>query len=113
MPQNKADRSNGNNCGGTSLVSHAGKVMPKIVANRLSDGCEEQCDFRSQRSTVGVRFVVRWLQELRRQSISLCMCLVDSQKAYDSVDRKLREGNWPEPAYWTRLSILPAESTTA
>ena len=93
----KSDRSNCNNYRGISLVSHAGKVLLKIVANRLSEYCEahgmlpeEQCGFRPDRSTVDMLFVVRRLQELgRRRRIPLHMCFVDLQKAYDSVDREL------------------------
>jgi hypothetical protein len=93
----KSDRSNCNNYRGISLLSHAGKVLLKIVANRLSDYCEahgilpdEQCGFRPERSTVDMLFVVRRLQELaRRRRIPLYMCFVDLQKAYDSVDREL------------------------
>ena len=36
----ESDRSDCNNFRGISLVSHAGKVLLKIVANRLSDFCE-------------------------------------------------------------------------
>ena len=93
----KSDRSNYNNYRGTPLISHAGKVLLKIVANRLSDYCEahgilpdEQCGFRPERSTVDMLFVVRQLQELaRRRRIPLYMCFVDLQKAYDSVDREV------------------------
>ena len=93
----QSDRSNCNNYRGISLLSHAGKVLLKIVANRLSDYCEahgilpdEQCGFRPERSTVDMMFVVRRLQELaRRRRIPLYMCFVDLQKAYDSVDREL------------------------
>ena len=75
----------------------SGKVLLKIVANRLSDFCEaqqippeEQCGFRPTRSTIDMLFVVRRLQELGRQrKIPLYMCFVDLQKAYDSVDREL------------------------
>ena len=82
---------------GISLLSHAGKVLLKIVTNRLSAYCEthnilpeEQCGFRPGRSTVCMLFVVRRLQELGRQrKIPLFMCFVDLQKAYDSVDREL------------------------
>ena len=38
----KSDRSDCNNFRGISLVSHAGKVLQKIVANRLRDFCEAQ-----------------------------------------------------------------------
>ena len=93
----KADRSNCNNYRGISLLSHAGKVLLKIVTTRLSDYCEthnilpeEQCGFRPGRSTVCMLFVVRRLQELGRQrKIPLFMCFVDLQKAYDSADREL------------------------
>ena len=93
----KSDRSGCNNFQGISLVSHTGKVLLKIVANHLSDFCEaqqilpeEQCGFRSARSTIDMLFVVRRLQELGRQrKIPLYMCFVDPQKAYDSVDREL------------------------
>ena len=35
-------------------------------------------------------FVVRWLQEIRRNTgVSLFMCFIDLQKAYDIVDRTL------------------------
>ena len=36
----KSDRSNCNNYRGISRLSHAGKVLLKIVANRISDFCE-------------------------------------------------------------------------
>ena len=93
----KSDLSDCNNFRGISLVSHAGKVLLKIVANRLSDFCEaqqilpeEQCGFRPARFTIDMMFVVRRLQELGRQrKIPLYMCFVDLQKAYDSVDREL------------------------
>ena len=51
-------------------MAHAGKVLLKIVANRLGNFCEEagvlpveQCDFRSQSSTPDVMFIVRRLQD--------------------------------------------------
>ena len=93
----KSDLSDCNNFPGISLVSHAGKVLLKVVANRLSDFCEaqqilpeEQCGFRPARSTIDMLFVVRRLKELGRQrKMPLYMCFVDLQKAYDSVDREL------------------------
>ena len=93
----KGDRSNCSNFRGISLLSHVGKVLAKIITNRLSAFCEandilpeEQCGFRPGRSTVCMLFVVRRLQELgRRRRIPLYMCFIDLQKAYDSVDREL------------------------
>ena len=93
----KMDRTGCSNYRGLSLVAHAGKVLFKIVANRLGDFCEEagilpeeQCGFRPQRSTTDMMFVVRRLQELGRTSnTSLEICFIDLAKAYDSVDRVL------------------------
>ena len=93
----KKDRTECGNYRGISLVAHAGKVLLKVIARRLSDYCEregilpeEQCGFRPERSTVDMMFVVRRLQELaRKKDTPLFMCFVDLTKAYDSVDRTL------------------------
>ena len=93
----KKDRPECSNYRGLSLVAHAGKVLLKIVANRLGDFCEEagilpeeQCGFRPQRSTTDVMFVVRRLQELGRTSnTSLEVCFINLTPAYDSVGREL------------------------
>ena len=82
---------------GISLVAHAGKVLLKVIAGRLSDYRgrenilpEQQCGFRPQRSTVDMMFVVRRLQALARsKDTSLRLCSIDLTKAYDSVDRTL------------------------
>ena len=78
-------------------MSHAGKVLLKMIARRLSTYCEstgllpeEQCGFRPGRSTVDMMFTVRRLQELgRRRQIPLYMCFVDLKNACDSVDLSL------------------------
>ena len=78
-------------------MAHVGKVLLKIVANRLGDFCEEagipsgeQCGFRPQRSTTDIMFVVRRLKKLGRTSnTSLEIFFIDLAKAYDSVDRVL------------------------
>ena len=70
----KKDCSDCGNYRGVALVSHAGKVLLKIVVHRLSGHCEtggifpeEQCDFRPGRSTGDMLFVMRRLQELGRR----------------------------------------------
>ena len=93
----KGDKTECGNYRGISLVSHAGKVLLKVVARRLSAYCEakgllpeEQCGFRPNRSTTDMMFVVRRLQEIgRKAGVSLFMCFIDLQKAYDPVDRTL------------------------
>ena len=93
----KGDKTECGNYRGISLVSHAGKVLLKVVARRLSTYCEakgllpeEQCGFRPDRSTTYMMFVMRKLQEIgRKAGVSLLMCFIDLQKAYDTVDRTL------------------------
>ena len=78
-------------------MAHAGKVLLKVIAGRLSDYRErenilpeEQCGFGPQRSTVDMMFVVRQLQELARKTDTpLYLCFIDLTKAYDSVDQTL------------------------
>ena len=71
----KGDKTECGNYRGNSLVSHAGKVLLKVVARRLSAYCEakgllpeEQCRFRPDRSTTDMMFVVRRLQEIGRKA---------------------------------------------
>ena len=67
----KKDRTECGNYRDISLVWHAGKILLKIIARRLSEYCErvgilpaEQSSFRPNRSTTDVMFVIRRLQEL-------------------------------------------------
>ena len=93
----KKDRTECGNYRGISLVAHAGKILLKIIARRLSEYCErvgilpeEQSGFRPNCSTTDVMFVIRRLQELaRKKRIPLYVCFVDLTKAYVSVDRTL------------------------
>ena len=97
VPHKKGDKTECGNYRGISLVSHAGKVLLEVVARRLSAYCEakgllpeEQYGFRPNRSTTDMMFVVRRLQEIgRKTGVSLFMCFIDLQKAYDTVDRNL------------------------
>ena len=61
----KKDRPECGNYRCISLVAHAGKVLLKVIAGRLSDYCEregmlpeEQCGFRPHLSTVDIMLVV-------------------------------------------------------
>ena len=69
-------------------MAHAGKMLLKIVARRLSAYCErmgilpeEQCGFRPNRSIIDMMFVIRRLQELaRKKRIPLYVCFIDLTK---------------------------------
>ena len=63
------------------------KWLPGNTARLLE---EEQCGFRLNRSTTDMIFAVRRLQEIRRKAgVSLFMCFVGLQTAYDTTDRTL------------------------
>ena len=74
-------------------MSHAGKVLLKVVARTPSTYCEAQglspeepCGFRPNHSTTDMMFVVRRLQNVgRKAGVSLFMCFIDPQEAYDTV----------------------------
>ena len=93
----KKDRTECGNYRGISLVTHAGKILLKTIACRLSGYCEStgilrerQSGFRPNRSTTDMMFLVRRLQEVaRKKQIPLYACFIDLTKAYDSVDRTL------------------------
>ena len=93
----KKDRTECGNYRGISQVAHAGKILLKIIARRLSEYCErvgilpeEQSGFRPNRSTTDMMFVIRRLQELvLKKRTPLYVCFIDLTKAYDSVDRTL------------------------
>ena len=66
-------------------MAHAGKVLLKVIAGRLSNYYEregilpeEQYGFRPHRSTVDMMFTVRRLQELAKKTDTpLSMCFLD------------------------------------
>ena len=73
-------------------MSHAGKVLLKVVAKRLTAYCkakglvpEEQRGFRPDCSTMDMMYAGNWAESRR----SLFMCFIDLQKAYDTVDGTL------------------------
>lgn len=65
----------------THMIQNACKVPLEVIAGRLGDYCEregtlpeEQGGIRPQRSTGGMIFVVRRLQESARRGIPRCTC---------------------------------------
>ena len=92
------DRAECGNYRGISLVAHAGRILLKIIALRLSEYCEytgilpeEQSGFRPNRSTTDMMFVCD--SSATRVSVEetnpLYVCFIGLTKAYDSVDRTL------------------------
>ena len=94
----KKDRTECGHYRGISLVAHAGKILLKIFARRLSEYCKrvgilseyQKSGFRPNRFTTGIMFVIRRLQELaRKKRIPLYVYFIDLTQAY-SADRTLR-----------------------
>ena len=78
-------------------MSHAGKVLLKVVARRLSAYCEvkgllpeEQCRFRPNHPTTDMMFVVHRLQEIEwKAGMSVFMCFIGFKMTYDTVGQTL------------------------
>lgn len=92
----KGDRAICGNSRGISLLATSGKVLTKILLNRIINTIaeqvlpESQCGFRKDRSTADMVFVARQLQEKSiEQHQDLYMIFVDLAKAFDTVNRPL------------------------
>ena len=93
--KNKGEKTDCSNYHGITLLSIAGKILARILLNRLTPTIaeahlpESQCGFRTQRGTSDMVFVLRQLQEkCREQNLSLFITFVDLAKAFDTVSRK-------------------------
>ena len=94
----KGNRNSCDNHRGISLLSIAGKILARILLNRLNVHLERhllpdsQCGFRAGRGTADMIFAARQLQEkCQEQNFRLYTNFVDLTKAFDTVSR---EGLW-------------------
>ena len=94
----KGNRQACDNHRGISLLSIAGKILARILLNRLNVHLEKgylpesQCGFRANRGTVDMIFAARQLQEkCMEKRVALYTTFVDLTKAFDTVSR---EGLW-------------------
>ena len=96
-----------------TLISHASKVMLKILQARLQQyvNCEipdVQADFRKGRGTRDQIANIRWIMEKAREfQNNIYFCFIDYAKAFDCVDHNklwkiLKEMGIPDhwPASW-------------
>lgn len=90
----KGDKSSCDNYRGISLLSIAGKILCKVILNRLNSHLldetvpESQCGFRKNRGTVDMIFAARQIQEkCKEQNKDLYVLFVDLTKAFDTVSR--------------------------
>ena len=97
--KNKGDRNCCDNHRGIALLCIAGKVLARLMLNRLIKHIdkiglipESQCGFRPNRGTSDMTFTLRQLQEkCRLQGVDLHLLFIDLTKAFDTVNR---EGLW-------------------
>jgi len=90
----KGDRKDCGNYRGISLLSIAGKILARILLNRLSPMVlpDTQCGFREGRSTMDMVFSLRQIQDkCQEQNMPLYAVFIDFSKAFDTVSR---EGLW-------------------
>jgi hypothetical protein len=95
----KGDRACCDDHRGISLLSIAGKILARVLLNRLTAHVnlhevlpESQCGFRAGRGTADMIFAARQIQEkCQEQHQDLYMVFIDLTKAFDSVHR---EGLW-------------------
>lgn len=90
----KGDRKDCNNYRGISLLSIVGKILSRVLLNRLNAHIasqvlpESQCGFRSGRSTIDMVFCLRQVMEkCTEQNMPLYVVFVDFSKAFDTVSR--------------------------
>ena len=93
--KNKGVKSDYSNYRGITLLSIAGKILARVLLNRLVPSIaadhipESQCSFRAKRRTTDMVFSLRQLQEkCREQNKGLYITFVDLTKAFDTVSRK-------------------------
>ena len=90
----KGSKSDCSNYRGVSLLAIAGKILGRVLLNRLAlniiepNLSESQCGFRANRGTTDMVFSARQLQEkCREQNMDLYMAFIDLTKAFDTVSR--------------------------
>ena len=90
----KGDKSDCGNYRGIALLSSAGKILARVLLNRLLPLSEEilpetQSGFRPARGTVDMIFSARQIQEkCTEQQQPLFMAFIDLTKAFDSLNRE-------------------------
>lgn len=92
--KNKGNRNICDNHRGISLLSIAGKILARLILNRimkhLVDGIypESQCGFRAGRGTIDMIFSLRQVAEkVREKNEELYLVFIDLTKAFDTVNR--------------------------
>ena len=96
LSKNKGSREDCGNYRGRSLLSIAGKILERVILNRMIDSVAEntlpdsQCGFRPGHNTVDMVFAVRQIHEkCTEQQMGLFACFIDLTKEFNTVNRAL------------------------
>ncbi|KAI0226435.1 hypothetical protein LSAT2_023019 [Lamellibrachia satsuma] len=115
-PSTKREISQTGNYRVIALLCIAGKILTRVLLNRLLPLTEEilpetQCDFRPSRGTTDMIFVAQQIQEkCREQNQELFMAFIDLTRAFESINREAlwkvlsRESPVPESHHQGRNS---------
>ena len=101
--------------GTNALISHASKVMLKILQARLQQYVNRelpdvQAGFRKGRGTRDQIANICWVMEKAREfQKNIYFCFIDYTKAFDCVDHKKMENS--ERDGYTRPPVLPPEKS--
>ena len=82
-----------------ALISHASKVMPKILQARLQQYTNHelpdvQAGFRKGRGTRDQITNIHWIiEEAKKFQKNICFCFIDNAKAFDCVDHNKLENS--------------------
>ena len=93
--KNKGEKSDCSNFWRITLLPIRGKILARVLLNRFVPTVAEDhlpetlCEFRANRSTTDIVFILRQLQEkCREQNKGLYVAFVDLTKAFDTISRK-------------------------
>ena len=82
-------------CRGVKLLEHAMKIVERVLENRIRELVminEMQFGFMPGKDTTHALYILRRMQEeFRGREKKLHMCVVDLEKAFDRVPRKVME----------------------
>ena len=111
--KNKGTRTDCGNYRGIPLLSIAGKILARIMLNRLilsvaeKNLPESQCGFRRNRSTTDMIFTVRQIQgKCTEQNMCLYVVFFDMTNAFDTVNREALWAILRKPGCPAKLATL-------
>ena len=101
-----------------ALISHASKVILKILQTRLQqymnrELSDVQADFRKARGTRDQIANIYWvIKKAREFQKNIYFCFIDYAKAFDCVENSSRDGNTKPPVLPLEKPVCTSRSNT-